>query len=130
MKDSPEKLLNLTETLAELLLKNAIGSNETGSNFLKPFSQMNNDSNMADSSNNTTDFYITNTTTEANIVTDASPTTANDSTTPSSNRTKYVHPWGVFFTVLGTVLLDFDADSCQSPARAYLLDVTLPGELS
>ena len=38
------------------------------------------------------------------------------------------HPWGVFFTVLGTVLLDFDADSCQSPSRAYLLDVTLPGE--
>jgi len=37
------------------------------------------------------------------------------------------HPWGVFFTVLGTVLLDFDADSCQSPSRAYLLDVTLPG---
>ncbi|XP_018326527.1 proton-associated sugar transporter A isoform X2 [Agrilus planipennis] len=33
------------------------------------------------------------------------------------------HPWGVFFTVLGTVLLDFDADACQSPARAYLLDV-------
>ncbi len=38
------------------------------------------------------------------------------------------HPWGVFFTVLGTVLLDFDADACQSPSRAYLLDVTLPGE--
>ena len=38
------------------------------------------------------------------------------------------HPWGVLFTVLGTVLLDFDADSCQSPARAYLLDVTQPGE--
>lgn len=37
------------------------------------------------------------------------------------------HPWGVFFTILGTVLLDFDADACQSPARAYLLDVTLPG---
>ncbi|CAH1374088.1 membrane-associated transporter protein [Tenebrio molitor] len=36
------------------------------------------------------------------------------------------HPWGIFFTVLGTVLLDFDADACQSPARAYLLDVTLP----
>lgn len=35
------------------------------------------------------------------------------------------HPWGVFFTVLGTVLLDFDADACQSPARAYLLDVTI-----
>lgn len=38
------------------------------------------------------------------------------------------HPWGVFFTILGTVLLDFDADACQSPARAYLLDVTVPGE--
>jgi hypothetical protein len=37
------------------------------------------------------------------------------------------HPWGVAFTVLGTVLLDFDADACQSPSRAYLLDVTLPG---
>lgn len=40
------------------------------------------------------------------------------------------HPWGVFFTVLGTVLLDFDADACQSPSRAYLLDVTLPGNPS
>ncbi|XP_043479352.1 proton-associated sugar transporter A [Leptopilina heterotoma] len=36
------------------------------------------------------------------------------------------HPWGIFFTILGTVLLDFDADACQSPARAYLLDVTVP----
>uniref|UniRef100_A0A1B6HCC0 Proton-associated sugar transporter A n=2 Tax=Homalodisca liturata TaxID=320908 RepID=A0A1B6HCC0_9HEMI len=35
----------------------------------------------------------------------------------------YPHPWGIFFTILGTVLLDFDADACQSPARAYLLDV-------
>lgn len=38
------------------------------------------------------------------------------------------HPWGIFFTILGTVLLDFDADACQSPARAYLLDVTVPGK--
>lgn len=36
------------------------------------------------------------------------------------------HSWGIFFTILGTVLLDFDADACQSPSRAYLLDVTLP----
>ncbi|XP_032688047.1 proton-associated sugar transporter A [Odontomachus brunneus] len=36
------------------------------------------------------------------------------------------HYWGIFFTILGTVLLDFDADACQSPARAYLLDVTVP----
>lgn len=38
------------------------------------------------------------------------------------------HPWGVVFTILGTVLLDFDADACQSPSRAYLLDVTVPGK--
>lgn len=37
------------------------------------------------------------------------------------------HPWGILFTILGTVLLDFDADACQSPARAYLLDITQPG---
>lgn len=47
--------------------------------------------------------------------------TSIDTTTP-----KRGHPWGIFFTVLGTVLLDFDADACQSPSRAYLLDVTLP----
>ncbi|XP_034660439.1 proton-associated sugar transporter A [Drosophila subobscura] len=39
---------------------------------------------------------------------------------------KNSHPWGIFFTVLGTVLLDFDADACQSPSRAYLLDVCVP----
>lgn len=38
------------------------------------------------------------------------------------------HSWGVFITIIGTVLLDFDADACQSPARAYLLDVTLPAD--
>lgn len=41
---------------------------------------------------------------------------------------KNSHPWGVFFTILGTVLLDFDADACQSPARAYLLDITVSGK--
>ncbi|XP_059056736.1 proton-associated sugar transporter A [Achroia grisella] len=42
------------------------------------------------------------------------------------NEGSNYHPWGVLFTVLGTVFLDFDADACQSPARAYLLDVTVP----
>ena len=46
---------------------------------------------------------------------------------PPSDLYTY-HPWGIFFTIIGTVLLDFDADACQSPSRAYLLDVTLPGE--
>lgn len=44
------------------------------------------------------------------------------------NEQSNYHPWGVLFTVLGTVFLDFDADACQSPARAYLLDVTVPGQ--
>ncbi|XP_070072328.1 proton-associated sugar transporter A isoform X2 [Drosophila takahashii] len=47
--------------------------------------------------------------------------TYNHTTAPKTS-----HTWGIFFTVLGTVLLDFDADACQSPARAYLLDVCLP----
>lgn len=41
---------------------------------------------------------------------------------------KAQHPWGIFFTILGTILLDFDADACQSPSRAYLLDVLIPGK--
>lgn len=36
--------------------------------------------------------------------------------------------WAVFFTVLGTLLLDFNADNCQNPSRAYLLDVCIPEE--
>ncbi|XP_039432327.1 proton-associated sugar transporter A [Culex pipiens pallens] len=40
--------------------------------------------------------------------------------------TRPSHPWAIFFTILGTVMLDFDADACQSPSRAYLLDVTIP----
>ncbi len=47
---------------------------------------------------------------------------------PGSVERASSHSWGIFFTILGTVLLDFDADGCQSPARAYLLDVTVPGE--
>merc|ERR1719208_661731 len=47
------------------------------------------------------------------------------SVTPPPDLHTY-HPWGIFFTIIGTVLLDFDADACQSPSRAYLLDVTLP----
>ncbi|XP_055585955.1 proton-associated sugar transporter A [Uranotaenia lowii] len=47
-----------------------------------------------------------------------------DSSTSVGERPS--HPWGIFFTILGTVLLDFDADACQSPSRAYLIDVTIP----
>lgn len=56
-------------------------------------------------------------------------TTSFDGTRLVSNVSDadYPHPWGILFTVLGTVLLDFDADACQSPARAYLLDVCVAG---
>ena len=36
------------------------------------------------------------------------------------------HPWSILFTVLGVVMLDFSCDACQSPCRAYLLDVSAP----
>lgn len=36
--------------------------------------------------------------------------------------------WAILFTVLGTILLDFNADNCQTPSRAYLLDVCIPEE--
>jgi hypothetical protein len=35
----------------------------------------------------------------------------------------------IVVTILGTILLDINADACQIFARAYLLDVCLPGEL-
>lgn len=53
----------------------------------------------------------------------------NDSLNENNSEKVNNHPWGIFFTVLGTVLLDFDADACQSPARAYLLDITVTGVL-
>lgn len=39
------------------------------------------------------------------------------------------HVYGFVFTILGTILLDFNADTCQTPSRAYLLDVCIPSEL-
>ncbi|XP_054717275.1 proton-associated sugar transporter A-like [Uloborus diversus] len=38
----------------------------------------------------------------------------------------HLQPWSIAFTVIGTVLLDFCSDACQSPSRTYLLDVTIP----
>lgn len=36
------------------------------------------------------------------------------------------YKWAIFFTILGTLLLDFSADTSQTPARAYLLDICVP----
>lgn len=36
--------------------------------------------------------------------------------------------WAILFTVLGTILLDFNADNCQTPSRAYLLDMCVQEE--
>ncbi|XP_037916322.1 proton-associated sugar transporter A-like isoform X3 [Hermetia illucens] len=38
------------------------------------------------------------------------------------------HVYGFVFTILGTILLDFNADTCQTPSRAYLLDVCIPSD--
>ncbi|ROT61432.1 hypothetical protein C7M84_020784 [Penaeus vannamei] len=53
-------------------------------------------------------------------------TLADDGEPPARPSGYQSHPWGIFFTIVGTMLLDFDADACQSPSRAYLLDVTVP----
>lgn len=37
------------------------------------------------------------------------------------------HYWRSVLLMFGTVLLDASADACQSPARAYLLDVCISG---
>ncbi|KAH8302945.1 hypothetical protein KR044_012389 [Drosophila immigrans] len=36
--------------------------------------------------------------------------------------------FAAILTILGMVLLDFDADTCQTPARTYLLDMCVPEE--
>ncbi|XP_062561299.1 proton-associated sugar transporter A-like isoform X2 [Armigeres subalbatus] len=36
------------------------------------------------------------------------------------------YKWAIFFTILGTLVLDFSADTSQTPARAYLLDICVP----
>ncbi|KAH8343525.1 hypothetical protein KR059_011987 [Drosophila kikkawai] len=45
-------------------------------------------------------------------------------TGPSASDFKFA----VILTILGMVLLDFDADTCQTPARTYLLDMCVPEE--
>lgn len=35
-----------------------------------------------------------------------------------------INPLVITLTIIGVVLLDFDCDACQSPARAYLIDVS------
>lgn len=41
---------------------------------------------------------------------------------PTPSNYKYA----TILTIIGLVLLDFDADTCQTPARTYLLDMCIP----
>ncbi|XP_035788998.1 proton-associated sugar transporter A-like isoform X1 [Anopheles albimanus] len=34
--------------------------------------------------------------------------------------------WAIVITIIGTILMDFNADNCMTPSRAYLLDVCVP----
>lgn len=49
---------------------------------------------------------------------------SSEQTGPSASNYKYA----TILTILGLVLLDFDADTCQTPARTYLLDMCIPEE--
>ncbi|XP_071040438.1 solute carrier family 45 member 4 isoform X2 [Parasteatoda tepidariorum] len=46
----------------------------------------------------------------------------------TDKTSSHIQTWSVVFTVIGTVLLDFCSDACQSPSRTYLLDVTIPSD--
>jgi solute carrier family 45 protein 1/2/4 len=48
----------------------------------------------------------------------------------NSESNELSNSWGIFFTVLGVVLLDLNCDACQSPCRTYLLDVSTPEDHS
>lgn len=37
----------------------------------------------------------------------------------------FQYKWALLVTIIGIILLDFNADICQSPARAYILDVSI-----
>ncbi|XP_047100262.1 membrane-associated transporter protein [Schistocerca piceifrons] len=72
------------------------------------------------------EWQLTNASLGPGLSTTESPAALANESSVVSRKPQSSHPWGVVFTILGTVLLDFDADACQSPARAYLLDVTVP----
>ncbi|XP_059153835.1 proton-associated sugar transporter A-like [Physella acuta] len=40
------------------------------------------------------------------------------------------HLRGIIFTIVGVAMLDFNCDACQSPCRAYLLDICVPEDHS
>ncbi|XP_067686645.1 membrane-associated transporter protein-like [Haliotis asinina] len=49
---------------------------------------------------------------------------------PESYAISKDHFRGIILTIIGVAMLDFNCDACQSPSRAYLLDVTSPEEHS
>ena len=51
---------------------------------------------------------------------------ASEEVTPDSSQRDFHNPWGLFFTIVGVVLLDLNCDGCQSPSRTYMLDVCVP----
>ncbi len=66
-----------------------------------------------------------------NVTYDVSPTPTLESVSMSliyEALPKVVHVCSTVLTIVGVVLLDFNCDACQSPARAYLIDVTDPSD--
>ena len=44
---------------------------------------------------------------------------------PSKKMPLYL--WAVVVTIFGAIFLDFSADTCQTPARTYMLDLCISG---
>lgn len=59
------------------------------------------------------------------MVSDNVDESSNLSIVLSSSRVR-----GIILTIIGVALLDFSCDACQSPCRAYLLDVSIPEDHS
>ena len=50
----------------------------------------------------------------------------NELSTPTPPEKHWLQFRGIILTIIGVIMLDFNCDACQSPARSYLLDVTIP----
>ncbi|KAL5286664.1 hypothetical protein ACFFRR_007964, partial [Megaselia abdita] len=48
--------------------------------------------------------------------------------TEATEDTPAVFTTSIVLTILGVVFLDFNADTCQTPSRSYVLDITVPWE--
>lgn len=50
--------------------------------------------------------------------------------TSNSAAPFHFYKWAAIITIIGTIFLDFSADTCQTPARTYMLDICISGKFN